>query len=239
MPSPGGNPVVMLPKELQKWLVSHPDTVLSQRVANVESYALNYLFPSVDMHNEVLINMVKRYMVGRLGSVQEDMYTEMSALVDDRLGTDGKWRKIDLPTTMKDIVLRTGYRIHVGEGLCRNEEFIRASWNMTLWAGIGTIIVGQFAPKMLKRSIGWLCSLPITYYTKQYRRMIDPIFKDRLEKIKRLREDPGFDYDPPRDAMTWTVQILQERNSEGSTLDTIMDNFITIVRSSRSALGFL
>ncbi len=231
MPSPGGNPVVMLPKEQQKWLVSLPDTVLSQRVANVESYALNYLFPSVDMHNEVLINMVKRYMVGRLGAVQDYMYGEMKSLMDDRLGVDNSWRQINVPTTLKDVVLRTGYRIHVGESLSRNEEFVRSSWRMTLWAGVGTIIVGQFSPKLLKRPIGWLCSLPITYYTQKYRSMIYPVFKDRLEKVERLQADPSFDYEPPKDAMTWTAQTLQERNSGGATLESIMDNFITIARN--------
>jgi len=219
----------MLPAEQQKWLVSHSDKVLSQRVANVESYALNFLFPSVDMHNEVMINVVKRYMSGRIGLIQGDMYDEMRRLIDARLGTDREWKSVRLSTLVRDVVVRTGYRIHVGDDLAHHEGFVKSSWRMTLWAGIGTIIVGQFSPPLLKRPIGYLCSLPISFYIRKYRRIIYPVFKQRLDDIASLKAQPNSGYVPPQDAMTWTAQILQERNPEGATLESIIDNFITIV----------
>lgn len=223
----------MLPREHQKWLVSQPPTVLSQRHANVESYALDRLFPSVDMHNELMINVVKRHMAGRIGNVQSVMYQEMSGLIDERLGgmsdKSGAWTEVNLATFLRDVILRMGYRVHVGEELCRDKQFAAASWNMTLWAGIGTMIIGQFSPPFLKAPFGWLCSLPISWSLRRYRDIILPVFQDQIVKVGQKLADPGMDYEPPQDAMTWTAQILLEKNPDGERLEDIIDNFMTLV----------
>ncbi|KAH8677668.1 cytochrome P450 [Xylariales sp. PMI_506] len=241
VPNPSLTPDIMLPREYQKWLVSLPDGVLSQRVANVESYALDHLFPSVDMHNEVMINVVKRYMSGRIGVVQSAMYEQMREVIDTWLGGsaeegskqgrrgDEGWREVNLSLFVRDVVLRTGYRVHVGSELCRDEAFIRASWGMTFWAGVGTMIIGQFSPPLLKWPLGLLCSLPITRNIRKYRRIIYPVLRGRLDDIARAKADPvSSTYEPPEDAMTWTAQQLLEKNPDGETLEGIIDNFMAI-----------
>lgn len=181
------------------------------------------------MMNEVMVNVVKRYMSGRIGVAQADMFNQMRDVVDARLGTDGGWRQVNLVSFVKDVVVRTGYRVHVGAELCTNEAFINASWGMTFWTGVGTMIIGQFSPPLLKWPLGLLFSLPITYNLRTYRNIIYPVFKDRLAKITRKRVDPAFVYEPPQDAMTWTAQLLLDKNPDGDTLESIIDNFMTLV----------
>ncbi|KAI1082424.1 cytochrome P450 [Whalleya microplaca] len=260
---PSLRPVLMLPQSAQRWLVGQPAGALSQRVANVESYALDRLFPGVDMHNETMITMVKRHMAGRLGLVQDVMAAQLRTLVDARLDPHGsgrgrdddeknpttpaEWQTVNLALFVRDVVTRTGYRIHVGAQLSADPAFIAASWGMTLWAGVGTIIVGQFAPPLLKCGLGLLCSLPISWYIRRYRRVIYPVFKERMEAVERVLslknggtkgevaaaleceyEDGNESSELPQDAMTWTALTLHERNPDGDTLEGIIDNFITI-----------
>jgi hypothetical protein len=111
---------VVVPSSLGQWLVDQPDTVLSSLVRQNEVLQTKHTFPIPQMaarpHHA---HVIKTDLTRRLGSLSEEIWTELETAMDEHWGTDTEeWREVNVFQTMMRVVTRTSNRLFVGEQMC-------------------------------------------------------------------------------------------------------------------------
>jgi cytochrome P450 len=62
-------------------------------------------------------------------------------------------------------------------------------------------------PKSLWPIVAPIVCLPNQYHYWRASRHLTPIIKQRITDMNRKQKDPNFDYEPPNDFITWSVQL--------------------------------
>ena len=128
------------------------------------------------------------------------------------IDTDG-WREVCLWDTMQKTIFKSTNRVFVGLPLCEDEGYLRSSAAFANWLGAGAIIVGQYMPSVFKPWFGYLAAIPIYIQkTKSFGYLL-PMFKERMENIRRKRIDPSFEFGEPNDMITWMATAVIENPS--------------------------
>lgn len=126
--------------------------------------------------------------------------------MDNGLGlNDGCWNEVCIAKVMEAVILKSTSRIFVGSPLCHDQDYLNYSASFATWLGGGSIIVGQYMPWMMRPLFGYLGSLPVYYYKQKSLKFLLPLIRDRMGNIKRKRADASFDFDEPKDLVTWMV----------------------------------
>lgn len=204
---PGGRPQVMLPKENIRWLMDQPDAVLSERAVQHEKFALKYLIPPMDYHQEnSMVLAIRRELTRNLGKTQAGVFDTMRETIDATMGVDdASWQQICLFQTMQKVVFKATNRILVGSPLCNDEKYLDSLGQFSTWLGAGAVIIGQYVPWFLAPLLGYLASIPVNIYRRKSLRFLVPVIEDRIENTQRKKTDPSYEYDEPKDLITWTV----------------------------------
>ena len=63
-------------------------------------------------------------------------------------------------------------------------------------------------PLMMKPSLGYLLALPSYHYKQKALKVLLPVVEDRMTNMKRKRADPSFEYEEPKDLITWMTQAV-------------------------------
>ena len=186
-------------------MVELPETVLSARLPQVGRFAVNYLAPGIDVdHDLFMMDAVRKDLTRNLGRIQPSIYQDISESIDELWGIDtDNWHEICLWETMQKMVFRSTNRVLVGLPLCQDEGYLRSSTAFANWLGAGAVVVGQYMPSVLKPFFGYLTAIPIYIEKKKSFGYLAPVFKERMENIRRKRADPNFKFDEPKDLITW------------------------------------
>ena len=205
MPTTSFEPHIMLPRDYIKWLVDQPEDILSHGQVPGEKLGLRYLFPGFDYTTDIaLITAIRLHLTRNLGNIQGDLISEIRSVIDATFGVDDQtWTEVNLFTAMNTIVFNSSGFVLFGEPLCRNERFMRSMRRFGDIFGAGMLCVGQLTPRLFRRLVGCLFVIPTAYYQTICARYLWPVFADRLEKMKRNRVDPAFNYNAPNDLITW------------------------------------
>lgn len=176
----------------------------------VGRFAINYLCPGLDFnHDAFMMGAVRKDLTRNLGRMQPDIIDDIRYAIDSAMGLDTKsWKEICISEAMGSVVLRSTSRVLVGSSLCENEEYLRYSIAFATWLGGGSILVGQYMPWMIKPFLGYLGALPVFYYKQKAMKLLLPVVQDRMANMKRKRADPSFEYEEPKDLITWMVQAV-------------------------------
>ncbi|KAJ6026922.1 uncharacterized protein N7446_004475 [Penicillium canescens] len=205
VPTTSFEPHIMLPRDYIKWLVDQPEDILSHGQVHGEKLGLRYLFPGFDYTTDIaLITAIRLHLTRNLGNIEGDLIKEIRSVTDATFGVDDQtWTEVNLFTAMNTIVFNSSGFLLFGEPLCRNERFMRSMRRFGDIFGAGMLCVGQLTPRLFRRVVGCLFVIPTAYYQAICARYLWPVFADRLEKMKRNRVDPAFNYNAPNDLITW------------------------------------
>ncbi|KAJ5115547.1 hypothetical protein N7526_011428 [Penicillium atrosanguineum] len=225
----------MLPRDWIKWLVDQPENILSHGKVHGEKLGLRYLFPGFDYTADMaLITAIRLHLTRNLSKVQGDLVNEIKNTTDATFGLDEQtWTEVNLLEAMNTIVLKSSGIVLFGHSLCHNEKFMRSMKKFGDVFGAGMLIVGQLIPSIFRRMVGCLFLIPIAYYRTSCTRYLWPVFAERLESMKRGEMDPAFNYDAPKDLITWTIRAaldMKDKAIEGP--GPVLKRFTLVVFSS-------
>jgi len=189
------------------------------------------MFPSADPHSEFVPNLVKRHLTSSQVDTlhHDDIYSETKHWADLLLGCDeNTWNEVSLFDAVGSIQKRVGYRVYYGQALGRNEELVDILEKMSIWAGLGGLVIGQFSPFVLRRLIGWLFRVPIAYYSSRFRRIWQPVIRERVRKV----EDARLEGDTTGRLGSHSAMDSAARELAGNrwnTVESIGTNFLIMV----------
>ena len=198
----------MLPRDWIKWLVDQPENILSHGKVHGEKLGLRYLFPGFDHTTDMaLITAIRLHLTRNLSKMQGDLINEIKTTTDATFGLDEQtWTEVNLLEAMNKIVLKSSGIVLFGHSLCHNEKFMRSMQEFGNIFGAGMLLVGQLIPSIFRRLVGCLLLVPTAYYRAACTRYLWPVFAERMESMKRDEMDHAFNYDAPRDLITWTIR---------------------------------
>ena len=200
----------MVPKEHIKWMIEQPETVLSARLPQVGRFAIDYLAPGLDVtHDLFMMDAIRKDLTRNLGRLQPIIYQDIRESIDELMGTDTDgWREVCLWETMQKIIFKSTNRVFVGLPLCQDEGYLRSSAAFANWLGAGAILVGQYMPSLFKPLFGYLMAIPIYIEKNKAFGYLMPASKERMENIRRKRSDPTFEFEEPKDMITWVATAV-------------------------------
>lgn len=207
IPDAGFHPHVLIPQEHIGWMIDQPENVLSARMTQVGRFGLRYLSPMLDFnHDMFMMEAIRKDLTRNLGRLQSAMVQDISHTIDNAMGLDdGSWNEICIAKVMEAVVFKSINRTIVGTPLCHDQEYLNYSASFATWLGAGSIIVGQYMPWMMRPLFGYLGALPVYYCMQKSLKFLVPLVRDRMEHIKRKRADASFEFDEPKDLVTWMV----------------------------------
>lgn len=225
----------MLPREHLRWMVEQPETVLSARLPQVGRFAIEYLAPGLDVNHDLfMMDVVRKDLTRNLGRLQPSIYQDISESIDELMGMDtDKWREVCLWETMQKTVFKSTNRVFVGLPLCQDEGYLRSSAAFANWLGAGAIVVGQYMPSVLKPFFGYLTAIPIYIQKNKSFGYLLPVFKERMENIRRKRADPNFEFNEPKDMITWmSTAVIDNPTTTHSKPEALAERILFFVSAS-------
>ena len=211
----------MVPQEFVSWLIAQPPQVLGMRPVEVGRFALDYLVPAMDTsHDAAMMDIIRKDLTRNLGNLQPDLFHDMRQSIDSVFGLEcgnNSWQEVGLFDSMQKVIFRSVNRVFVGMPLGHDQAYIRWSGAFAVWIGAGAIVVGQLTPPFLKPLLGYAMAIPIYVARRVSMSYLIPVFRQRLEDMQRKRKDPAYDFEEPKDMITWMVE-------------TVLDNPDTAIR---------
>ena len=225
----------MVPIEHLRWMVDQPETVLCARLPQAGRFAIDYLSPGMDYNHDLfLMNVIRKDLTRNLGRLQPSIYHDIRESIDELMGfkTNG-WREVCLWDTMQKTIFKSTYRVFVGLPLCQDEGYLRSSAAFANWLGVGAVLVGQYTPSIFKPLLGYLTAIPIYIeQTKSFRYLL-PVFKERMENIRRMRINPTFEFKEPKDMITWmSTAVIDNPTTSHSKSEAPAQNILFFVSAN-------
>ena len=173
-------------------------------------FAINYLCPGFDFnHDAFMMGVMRKDLTRNLGRMQPAMIEDIRCTIDEALGLDTEsWNEVCVKKAMDIVFFRSTTRVIFGSSLCRNEEYISYSIGFATWLGTAAILVGQYTPWILKPLFGYLAAVPVYYRKRKALKFLLPVVRDRRANIMRKRADPLFEFEEPKDLITWMTQAM-------------------------------
>lgn len=223
----------MIPQEYISWVVEQPPSVLASRPILADRLALPYLAPTFDYHDTSLVDVLRKDLTRNIGKLQPAVFEDMRQSIDALLGVDSEdtsWREVNLFHTLEKIIFKSTSRVFVGEPLCHDKGYLRWSAAFAEYLGAGFLIVGQMMPSLFKPVVGYLAAIPIYVAQRKSFTYLKPLFRQRLENMRRKKVDPSFDFEEPKDLVTWmAATALNREGTEPIQLNDIAQRLLFLV----------
>ncbi|OAX85266.1 hypothetical protein ACJ72_00354 [Emergomyces africanus] len=213
---------ILLPKSTLRWLVTQPDNVLSMSAAFRELDQIDW---AADHHKyitdpwlpPILNRDVNRNLDRYLGPLGE----EMRNAVERRIPNQNEWVEIPLWDTLKLIIAQGSSQFTVGESLCRDEEYLRASCSFVdLFAANAGIV--PFIPVPLRPILCPILYLPLSFKTRKLERFLKPLITERVENLltrphpetreEQRHHDKTSGKDEPEDQLQLMLHLAQKKH---------------------------
>ncbi|OJD19737.1 hypothetical protein AJ78_00360 [Emergomyces pasteurianus Ep9510] len=214
---------ILLPKSTLRWLVTQPDNVLSMQAAFRELDQIDW---AADHHKYVtdswLAPILNRDINRNLDRYLGPLGEEMRNAVERRIPNQNEWAEIPLWDTLKLLIAQGSSQFTVGEPLCRDEKYIRASSSFVdLFVANAGIV--PFVPVPLRPILCPILYLPLRFKTWKLERFLKPMIKARVETLlSRSQSEKGeyqrhhdriSDEDEPEDQLQLMLHFAQKEHS--------------------------
>ncbi|KAL4953557.1 cytochrome P450 [Aspergillus filifer] len=204
---------LVLPPSSLRWVLSQPDSVLGvgEAFADIDQaeYSVGHSKYIVDAWQGKLVNTE---MNAALESIVAAMNDELGVAFDRWFGSDTvNWKEIDLLETVRPIVAQAASRFTVGLPLCRNDDYIRTSFEAIDGCVITAGVVGG-TPPILRPLVGPLVGLKARLASRRIRKFLEPLYRERLEILKYARDDPS--HDEPGDHFQMMLRYAQRERPD-------------------------
>ncbi|OXV06042.1 hypothetical protein Egran_06192 [Elaphomyces granulatus] len=201
-------PQIMVSQEHLRWFLDQPQDVLSIWAHRLEKMALEFILLG---HNDTFfLDVIHHKMARNLGKLQGVLVEEVSRNMDAALGADTEnWVEANVWVTVEKVIVLALMRILVGQSVCRNDTFWKDAKGFMNAFGFSSILIGRILPKFLKSILGWpLSGLTLIRQRKLMNKWYIPLVEERFTNLLKMSQDPDFDYTPPQDLITWTLDSL-------------------------------
>lgn len=177
-----------------------------------------------------MLGSIRKELTRNLGTLQPGIVQDIRDTIDDAMGLDTKsWRDVCISKAMGDVMFRATSRVLVGSSLCQNKEYLHHLMAFADWLGGSSILVGQFLPWMIKPFIGYPMALAVYYHKQKSMKYLRPVIRDRMNNMKRKRTDPSFEFEEPKDLITWMTQAVLDDEEMKNTPPQVLGNRILFI----------
>ena len=185
----------------------------------------------MDFNHDAFMTAATRKDVTRnLGKVQPALFEDMYRAIDKDLGLETEsWKEVCINKAMENIFFRSISRVLVGSSLSQNEEYIQYSVAFATWLGVTAILVGQYTPKILKPIFGSIGALPLYYRKRKMLKFLHPVVRDRVANLRLKRADPSFDFEEPKDLITWMSHAMLDNETKDDPAEFLGKRILFLV----------
>ncbi|EDN08793.1 predicted protein [Histoplasma mississippiense (nom. inval.)] len=183
VPGLGLRTEILLPKGTLRWLVTQPDKVLNTQEAFRELDQIDW---AADHHKYVtdpwLAMILNRDVNRNFDRYLGPMGKEMQNAVERWIPNKDEWEEIPLWDTLKLVIAQFSSQFTVGEPLCRDEEYLRASSKFVdLFATNAGLV--PYIPVPLRPVLCPILYLPFRLNYWKLERILKPVIKGRLDRF--------------------------------------------------------
>ena len=159
-------------------------------------------------HDAFIMDSTRKEVTRNLGKLQSAFVDDIRCTVDKYFGLDTEsWKEVNIKQAMEGIIFKSFSRVFVGS-LCDNDEYIRYAIAFANWIGFASVLVGQYIPLIVQPFFGLLAAVPIHYRRRKALRFILPTLRDRIANIRQKKSDPSFEFEEPKDLMSWMIEAM-------------------------------
>lgn len=131
------------------------------------------------------------------------------------MGTDAhSWREVNLAGVIGAVISGVSNRMLVGNALYHNEAFMNALSSFGNVLGLASLLIGQFVPFFIRPLVGYMASVIVRAYRRRPLKFMVPAARERIDAVKRQKEDPEFEYEAPMDIMQWIISACPDASAE-------------------------
>lgn len=205
-----GRPNVILPKENAHWLAGEPENILSSRKVTNVKFAAKYLaFPLPEDVEVGMISAVRRDLTRNLGRTQKTSYEVIRDHTDQLMGAsnnnsddgDNPYTEVNPFDAIESIMSAVSNQMLVGDKLFYNKAFMGSLDSFGHAYVLATLVIGQFLPFFVRPVIGFLAGLVVKVFRRRALKFLIPAAQERIDEIKKKREDPGREGEAPLDIL--------------------------------------
>ncbi|KAH7118694.1 cytochrome P450 [Dactylonectria estremocensis] len=131
-------------------------------------------------NDQILQTIVRKQLTKSIAQVIEPMSVEAVLSLSQKLGDSEEWQEIELKAVVLDVVARLSTRVFLGEELCRNEDWLRATKEYTVnFFVAGTHL--RMIPRPLRPLLHWFVPKcrELRASFNESRRIIMPVIERR------------------------------------------------------------
>ena len=215
---------MILPKEFSRWLVGQPDHILDPRKVFDTKFAVRYLVPPIRKEVDAgMVLAIRRDLTRNLGRTQKSSFDTIRADVDQMMGglstnynDDGNntYTQLNLADLMHSVIMSVSNQRMVGDELFHNKAFMQSLASFGNILGLASVVIGQYVPFFVIPVIGFVAGVVVRVYRRRALKFLVPAARERIERIRRKREDPGMGYEAPLDIMQWTILACPDGSAE-------------------------
>lgn len=198
-----------------RWMVSQKNGVFSSQEVLNTKFAIKYLSPPISTSISTQITLaIRRDLTRNLGGTQKTVFDVLRLSLGAIIERDDlSWHEIDLIAMLQPGITQATNRILVGQDLCANETFLDLFGKFNNNLGIGAVVIGQYVPYFLSTPFGYLASIAVHVYRRKALRYLVPEVQARMDAIQLANSDPTFDYKPPLDVITWSIESCEKESA--------------------------
>lgn len=218
-----GRPNVIIPKEFARWLVAQPDHILDPRKVFDSKFAIRYLIPHIRKEVDAgMVLAIRRDLTRNLGRTQKASFETIRAHVDQLMGglitnndnDDNTYTQLNLIEVIDSIIMTVSNQMLVGDELFHNKAFMESLASFGNILGLASLLIGQFVPFYFIPVIGFLAGMVVKAYRRRALKFMVPVAQERIDRIRRKRDDPGREHEEPMDIMQWAILACPDASTE-------------------------
>lgn len=158
---------------------------------------------------------IRRDLTRNLGRTQKVSFDTIRALVDQLMGLNhDTYIQVNLDDVIGPVVSGVSNRMLVGDVLYHTKGFRKSLASFGNILGLGSLLIGQFAPFFVRPVVGFVAGVVVRVYRRRALKFMVPAARERINNIKRKKEDPGWEYEAPLDIMQWVILACPDGSAE-------------------------
>lgn len=156
-----------------------------------------------------------------LESIAEGLNEDLMVAFDRYFGKDTTtWKEVELFPVLRNVIAQAASRFTVGLPLCRNQDYLDASFGF-VDAAVAHTAVCSFIPTPLLPILGRLSGYQLTYYIHKTKKFLEPLLQERLKTLQYDKDDAN--HDEPLDHLQLMLRFAQKkRQNEVNDLDLLV-----------------
>lgn len=216
VPTFSGNHVFICQEKLIDELRHAPDEVLSFGQRTSDILQAEWTMGTGLFSHPYHVPMIRNQLTKSIESMTIPMMEEFAMAIEARLGSNtGQWQSVKLYEFTSKVLASGMNRTFVGLGLCRNEEYLKATLEFTQQLFIAAHVL-QLIPRPLKYLLSPVINeVFINKTLRVSKRLLAPMIVER----KRRAQEEGNDWKgKPNDMLQWLIDGAPEPEQDTDAL---------------------